>query len=336
MTIQEDIDLEAIRAATLASLSLQGLDPALLAHHAPKCVEISLNSLLQILSHVSLTDTPVVSGQLLGVDALGTLSITSTFGFVTTDSPEDYQRSRLLQARQLNQEAHILGWYQSTPLSSFWSHALVETQYQYQSDSPSSILLLLDPSSTVGSKLSLCALRLSKSFMDLYANQKFTIASLQASKLGPKDIFESLPIKVEKTFMLQPLLSSLKEETSLLPATLKSLAQPKASFSPFQELTIPSISIPETFGFSEYIERHIDYLGDCADEYAQEQWRHQGWTRFLAKEQARLSSKAENTSDIVPPSLAKVIASEPSKLETLLILNQMETYCSQLDTLIGS
>ncbi|KAI8843965.1 hypothetical protein BJ741DRAFT_589680 [Chytriomyces cf. hyalinus JEL632] len=104
-----------------------------------------------------------------------------------------------------------------------------------------------------------------------------------------------------------------------------------------------------------YLEKHLESLCEAVDDYGQEQWRWQGWNRSLQKEQQKAAQTAskkrsENAqreangqtplhseSDITapPPSLARVIANEPSRLETIMLAGQVDTWCKQIHGFAG-
>jgi len=101
--------------------------------------------------------------------------------------------------REVNSDSNSVGWYQSTYLGSYLGQAMIETQFQYQVNSPKSIVVVYgairfcngatvllkffffffmnpraDPLRTNHGSMSLRAFRLSKKVMDLYADKKFT------------------------------------------------------------------------------------------------------------------------------------------------------------------
>lgn len=354
------VDLEAVAAAALKTLNLQGLDPSLLSSEPLEKVELDALVLLQILSSTAPSCT---TGQLLGVDIKGSLQVTHSFPFpsasaAASGSEEDlsgdeqtleYQKLQLHALRELNCDAHTVGWYQSTLLGSYHTQTLIETQANYQSAFPQSIVLIYDPSRTRASGgLSLLALRLSDKFMALYEkDKKLTMESVASNKLVAKEILESLPITIRRSFLLEPMLKDWEEE---------SLPESTSFASTYPAAITTTDTDTSLFSLDDYLGRHIEYLQDCVDEYGQEQWRWQGWHRSLCKESQKLQSivskkKHENAarvqqgldplyteeelSSVSSPALTKILAQEPSRLETLLILNQMETYCEQLELCVG-
>ncbi|KAI8853101.1 hypothetical protein BC829DRAFT_382848 [Chytridium lagenaria] len=263
---------------------------------------------------------------LLGVDIAGSLEVTNYSGDESEGAAADeidgaeYQLQMLRCLRKLNFDANSVGLYVSTHLGSFWNQTIVENQYHYQKMYAQSVLIVYDHTRTVQGNLSLRALRLTDTFMELFKDKKFTMEALHAHKLTPSGIFESLPVRVRNSYLLNALLQQLEED------------------------------ITSTLGVESYLERHLEYLGDTVDEHGQEQWRWQGWNRSLQKEQAKsaqISSKkrqenaARVASGLAPlhseediltptPALAKILSTEPSRLETLIISNQIDTYCKQM------
>jgi translation initiation factor 3 subunit H len=362
------VDLEAVAAAALKTLKLEGLDPELLTSVPLEKVELDALVLLQILQHSAVS--PSVTGQLLGVDISGSLQATHSFPFVspstsaseevewTEEQTLEYQREMLHALRKLNCDANTVGWYQTTLLGSFYNQALIETQANYQSAFPQSIVLIYDPSRTVAGGLCLLALRLSDKFLALYEKEKkITMESVASQKLKASEIFESLPITIRRSFLLEPMLKDWQSDSETVSSYTSAMASPKASYLS-SNLDIPLVPVDSSlFSLDDYIGRHVEYLQDCVDEYGQEQWRWQGWHRSLCKEHQKLHSTVskkrhenstriqqgleplyteEELSTVSSPALTKILAQEPSRLETLLILNQMETYCDQLELCIGS
>ncbi|KAJ3067911.1 Eukaryotic translation initiation factor 3 subunit H [Podochytrium sp. JEL0797] len=104
-----------------------------------------------------------------------------------------------------------------------------------------------------------------------------------------------------------------------------------------------------------YLEKHLEALSEAVDDYGQEQWRWQGWNRSLQKEQQKATTlltkkRAENSqreatnqpalySDVdlatAPASLTRVLGNEPSRLETLVLAGQIETWCQQINGFAG-
>ncbi|KAJ3116396.1 Eukaryotic translation initiation factor 3 subunit H [Phlyctochytrium bullatum] len=351
-------------------VNLEGIDPAHLASKPLEEVVLDALVVMKIIKHCRDNHPITAYGQLLGVDIAGSLQVTNCFP-VTSKTQDDesegaaadeidgaeYQLQMLRCLRKLNFDANSVGLYVSTHLGSFWNQTIVENQYSYQKMYAQSVLIVYDHTRTAQGNLSLRALRLSDTFMELFKEKKFTMEALHAHKLTPSGIFESLPVRINNSFLLNALLSQI-EEDHIVDLTTP-LARPATTFlSPFP-LASPSPLSPNfdalELGNESYIERHLEYLGETVDEHGQEQWRWQGWHRQLQKEQARAAQIAakkrqENQTrasaglppvhteeDILAPTpaLQKVLSSEPSRLETLIISNQIDTYCKQVNQFAG-
>ncbi|KND01653.1 uncharacterized protein SPPG_03450 [Spizellomyces punctatus DAOM BR117] len=348
-------------------VNLEGIDPGLLESKPLHEVQLDALVVLKILKHCREYAPVTATGQLLGIDVTGTLEVTNCFPF-TSKSHEDegqdemdgaeYQLQMLRCLRKLNYDANTVGWYQSTYLGSFWNQSLIETQYNYQKTFAQSVVIVYDPTRTTQGNLCLRALRLCDGFMELYQNRKFTMESLIHNKLTPTSIFQSLPIKIRNSHLLTALLHELDEQISFPPSLENSLSLPSSTYTPRIPTNIspfsPNLDKLE-LGLESYLEKHLEYLGETVEEHGQEQWRWQGWQRNLQKEQQRLQQtiskrRLENSSraaqglppayteeDLQPTSqtLTKILANEPSRLESLIITNQIDTYCKQVTQFAG-
>jgi translation initiation factor 3 subunit H len=366
-------------------VNLEGLDPELLVSKPLEEVELDALVVLKIIKHCRDNYPDTAYGQLLGLDVAGVLEVTNCFPVTSSSSKmsnsaplaedddggfenassganrvdmmdgAEYQLQMLRCLRKLNFDASSVGLYVSTHLGSFWNQTIIENQYSYQSVYAQSVLLVYDPTKTLQGNLSLRALRLSDTFMALFKDKKFTMEALHAHKLTASGIFESLPIRIRNSSLLNALLQELESKEIESSASFIDRNQKPSS----KTHLVPSLLTPNLdalqLGTESYLERHLEYLGETVDEYGQEQWRWQGWNRSLQKEQQRfaavtLKKRAENASlvaqglplahseeDILTPSpaLAKILANEPSRLETLIISNQIDTYCKQINHFAG-
>ncbi|KAJ3023999.1 Eukaryotic translation initiation factor 3 subunit H [Thoreauomyces humboldtii] len=272
----------------------------------------------------------------------------------------EYQLQMLRCLRKLNYDANTVGWYQSTHLGSFWNQSLIETQFNYQKTFAQSVVIVYDPTRTAQGNLCLRALRLSDGFMQVYASKKFTMESLAQNKLTPTSIFESVPIKIHNSHLLTAMLHELDEQVSFPPSLSNAFSIPSTSavgsrrlptdVSPFA----PNLDALE-LGSEHYLEKHLEFLAETVDEHGQEQWRWQGWQRNLQKEQQRLQQtvakkRMENSArtaqglsptyadselEVSSPALSKLMQNEPSRLESLIISNQIDTYCKQISQFAG-
>ncbi|KAI8921700.1 hypothetical protein BC831DRAFT_404984 [Entophlyctis helioformis] len=354
-------------------------------------VQLDAVAVLKIVKHCKDLAPSTATGQLLGIDVAGTLEVTNSFPFTAkaktgasaaaanaaaaaaaataaddvdgdaaagaadedVDGGADYQLQMLRSLRTLNFDANTVGWYQSTYLGSFWNQTLIETQYNHQKAFPNAVVVIYDPARTSQGSLALRALRLSDTFMTVFESRKFTVENLMKHQLSPSTVFESVPIKLHNSHLLNALLHEINGSRTAPPQVRTALAFPPS----FLNARLPSNASPFApnydslaLGSESYLEKHLEYLAETIEEHGQEQWRWQGWQRSVQKEQQRAAQQtaykiSENAAAIaagnpppysddeikaVPQSLTNVLNKEPSRLETLVITNQIDTYCKQI------
>ena len=346
------------------------IDPRLLEDKKVVVVQLDAHVVLQIIKHCQDGPQVACTGQLLGIDIAGTLEVTNSFPFAAAhtaanardEDGAEYQIKMLRCLQELNFDTQSVGWYQSTLMGSFWNQAFIEAQYTYQKAFENSVVIIYDPVRTVqgAGSLSLRALRLTDAFMELYRKSSFTMESLMKHKLTPSAVFESLPVKIRRSHLLNVMLHELNSKRTFNPSIVSALDYPQFSFNDRIDAAVVSPLAPNLdhlqLNSDVYLEKHLEYLSETIDEHGQEQWRWQGWQRSFQKEQQKAQQnvanmKAENQAAIAagndpiyseedlkakPASLQKVIGNEPSRLETLIITNQIDEYCKQISQFVGS
>ncbi|KAI8812885.1 hypothetical protein BJ742DRAFT_792109 [Cladochytrium replicatum] len=340
------------------TVNLEGLDPSLLEEKPLEEVQLDPLVVLKITKHCRDHYPELTTGQLIGVDVNGTLEVTNCFPFTAKlgdeedgDDEAEYSLQMLRSLRKLNYDANTVGWYQSTNLGSYWNvQTLIETQFSYQTTISHSVVIVYDPTRTMQGNLCLRAMRLSDAFMEIYKTKKFTMESLAQHKMTPSSVLETLPIRVVSSPLASAFVHQLEESTSY-PATLtRSLATPRSTFD--ASLHLPTNIAPLTpnfdnlaLGSDAYLEKHLEYLGETIEDFGQEQWRWQGWQRSTQKEQAKLQQLQAKKAAGGPVSdeeinaaqlaLNRVLATEPSRLESLIKTNQIDTYAKQINQFVG-
>ncbi|KAJ3124368.1 Eukaryotic translation initiation factor 3 subunit H [Nowakowskiella sp. JEL0407] len=323
------------------------IDPKLLKSQKITKIELDPLVLLKIIKHCKDSYPNVANGQLLGIDIGSSLSISNCFPFSSSSDDSldsetasaEYQLSVLKNLRRLGYDANSVGWYQSTLLGSYWNQSLIETQYNYQKVFPAAVHLVYDPTRTVQGNLCLKGMRLTDKFMKMYAAKSFTLENLIKNKLTPSAIFESVDVEIVNSKLVNAALFELEEPG------LYSTGRDQV-LSKFDNVKIQSNFInfhPNSesleLELESYLEKHLEFLGDTVEEHGQEQWRWQGWQRNVAKEQHALkqaiAKKDDAEIDNLNAHLKKLIASEPSRLETLIITNQVDTYAKQINQFAG-
>ncbi|KAI9331940.1 hypothetical protein BDR26DRAFT_869720 [Obelidium mucronatum] len=349
----------------------------------------------------SSTSLAVPHGILLGLDIAGVLEVSNSIASIGANAPiledgsvapgpaGDHQQRMLDGLARLGFDTNIVGLYVAANMGSFWSQQLLESVYRHQKANPQSVLIVYDPLRSAQGNLSLRALRLSASTISLMASKKFTMDSIQSANATPSSLFESLPLRIKNSSLVNVMLNNL--DLSLLASLNASLES--SSFSGSLSTTAATVNATGVGASSSkhttagqqqdpllsqqslanflllspnyealdlgagesYLEKHLEALCDAVDDYGQEQWRWQGWNRSLQKEQQKATltaakKRAENVAressgqnplyteaDIATPpaSLTRVVANEPSRLETLVLSGQVDTWCKQINGFAG-
>ena len=281
-----------------------------------------------------------MTGQLLGLDVGETLEVTSSFPFpgkeggetVSEEDSAEYQMEMMRCLREVNVDNNTVGWYQSTYFSSFIDESCVETQFNYQSNIKNGVMLIYDPSRARTSGLALRAFRLTDTFMSLYSDGKITYDALaSANQTATAEVFQELPIKVRNSHLNSALLLELQDECGI---------QPNASdFSRLELNTNP------------FLEKQLQLLIECIEDLQAESNKLQHYERAVQRQKSAQSQyltkkKAEGAArrargeeplpeeDLSTNALFKPIT-KPSRLESLLITNQMSAYCQQINAFSG-
>lgn len=296
-------------------------------------VELDGLVVLKIIQHAQDHLPELVTGQLLGLDRLddgsSVLEVTSSFPYPnrTSDLEEEsgeggetYQYDMMRCLREVNFDYNTVGWYSSSLLGSHLDESTIESQFSFQTNIKKSILLVYDPLKTAQGVLSLRAFRLSPAFMELYKSSTFTKDSITKAGLSFDQIYIELPIKIHNAQLVSALLLDTDESV--------------ASSSEFERLAL---------GGESHVEKSVEYVIERLDELAAEhgklQYHQRQAQRHNAQHSAWLSKrKAENAArkaageELLPetdPSFKPL--PEPTRLESLLIENHVDEFCTQLN-----
>jgi len=289
---------------------------------------------LQILKHCRESLPDLVTGQLLGLDVEDRLEVTSCFPFPSRTSPDDdddqegaeYQIEMMHRLREVNVDNNTVGWYQSTYLGSFLNDAMIETQYNYQDNIEKSVVIVYDPLRSSQGTLSLRAFRLTKTFMAAYNPAcPMTPEMIREYELTHEDVFEELPIIIHNGALVRAMLYELD-------------AHHKPDTSARLDLSI-----------QPYIEKNLEFLCECADDLGTEQSKLQYHLRNVARQHAQQqqfwkSRQQDNirrqAEGLEPLSMSEDAVADnpifkpipsPSRLESLLVTNQIANYCAQVN-----
>jgi len=294
---------------------------------------------LKIMKHCQENLPDVVTGQLLGLDITTTLEVTNCFPFPNdaanddeentdesaANSVADYQIEMMKCLREVNVDNNAVGWYSSTYMGSFINKATIETQYNYQERINTAVVVVYDPLKTSQGSLFLKAYKLTQNFMDLYKSKSQTFTK-QRNSISFRNIFEEIPITIRNYHLVSAFLAELEETGS--------------------KIQNDSVIAALDLSSNPFLEKNMEALLECMDDLGSEQLKFQYYQRNIQRQQAQQAAwlqkrKAENLArklageELLPeedPSntIFKLVA-EPSRLESLLITNQISNYCRQIN-----
>lgn len=225
-------------------------------------VEISALATLRILKHCSGTDGSAnVSGCLLGLDNdKGDVEITNAFihpargaadfqpqekGDETTTIESatpaaSFQSDMLKLLKSANMDANIVGWFQSSTLSSFVNEATVDIQFDYQNQNGNAVMIVAD---SCDASNSLRAFRLSPEYMQLMRTIR------DRKNQGPATLITGGPVEFSlsknSVFVQVPLVTKLSildeayvfENRSKIPATVSAIRDSSSLTNAINQLT---------------------------------------------------------------------------------------------------
>lgn len=309
-----------------------------------KVVHIDGLAILKIMKHCQESLPHIVTGSLLGLSlGNGVLEITHAFPFpepredeksdvvtkICTESCNDtlpdlentepdgsgFQLEMMKMLREVNVDNNCVGWYQSIYLGSYSTQFVLETQFSYQTDpdlSPNSVVVLYDPIHTSYGDLALKCYRLTDEAIELKRSET-------NSYLDPRRIFVNVPIFIKNPSLVQALLHDIAdgEYEDVDGRTYGSCIL-------FNRLDIAT---------NTYLEKHLELLSNWIDELSVEQKKFYYYARGLNRSS---SERERDKGDIlIDMSEAWKASDAPRRLESLLIANQIKSYCEQVNKFVG-
>jgi len=295
-------------------------------------VHIEGLALLKIVKHCQESLPQLSSGSLLGLaQDNGVLEITHSFPFpdstdtkattsLTDDGADDgattlingheFQLEMMRMLREVNVDNNCVGWYQSMYLGSYSTHSLVENQLSYQTDlSPNAVVILYDPIQTSHGNLVLKCYRLTQACVQLKSQNKNEF-------LDPKLIFEQLPVKITNSSLVQGFLYDLSDGKH-------------GDYNMF-DTTFDRLDLST----SPYLEKHLEFMCTWVDDLITEQHKFQHYTRSLSRNDKKFSRTGGKKKE-EELQIAWSANDAPRRMESLLISNQIRSYCDQMDKFAG-
>jgi translation initiation factor 3 subunit H len=307
-----------------------------MSHDEEEYVKLDGLVVMKIIKHCKESLPMLVTGQLLGLDVNNVLEVTNCYPLPARgedetedndDDGSDYQMDMMRCLREVNVDNNTVGWYQSTYLGSFLDQTMIETQFNYQENIKTGVCLVYDPLKTAQGTLSLKAVRLTDSFMDLFRSGNFSQESLVKKEVTSADIFREIPIRITNSALVRALLIDFDNSNRL-----------NCDFDRLNLTTNP------------FLEKNLEFLIDCIDDLSVElnkfQYHQRNVQRIRSQQEAYLQKKKQETharrlggedvaeEDTSAMQLFKPIP-EPSRLESLLITSQVNQYCRQINSFAG-
>lgn len=326
--------------------------------------EVTLDAavVLRIVAHCRLLHPSSATGQLLGVDVESSLQVASCFPFTpkagrladddagaavaaalpsgSDDAASDAHVAMLKALQRLALHANVAGFYQSFPLGDFFNYAFIDNLYNYQKAFPWAVAIVYDPTKTAMGNLGLRALRLTDRFMSIYASdKKFNWSTVEALNFAPSHIFQYIPVHIKTSHLLSSFLAQLEADLVYPVADSFSAAlldTPASTFSNTQlqptyslDPNLDTLDLPD----ESFLEKQLEYISDCIEDYETELRRYNGWQKLLQRETQRLKYRGADIEN--HPQIQKILSNEPSKLESLLIMNQIQSYAEEVERFAG-
>lgn len=310
-------------------------------------VELDGLVVLKIIKHCKENLPQLVTGQLLGLDVKTTLQVTDCVPFPKIDENEEeeeneneeesenkgaeYQLEMMRCLREVNVDNNIAGWYTSSYMESFLNKFVIATQYKYQERIKKSVLIVYDPLRTSQGSLSIRAIRLTQPFMELYKTQAFTKESLTKGNISFDDVFEEVPVRIHNSILVNAFLGDLEVQS-----------QTNANSNNVLNCEFDRLDLST----NPFIERNLEFLIDSMDELSTEQTKFRYFQNnlqrqqvqqaaWLQKRRAENAQRKKNGEELLPeedpsnPIFKQVV--EPSRLESMLLTNQINNYCKQVN-----
>lgn len=279
----------------------------------------------------------LVQGVLLGLVVDNRLEVTNCFPFPRNAGNEEggeeldeiqYQMEMMRLLRHVNVDHLHVGWYQSCFHGSFITKAFLDSQFSYQNSIEESVALIYDPHQTSQGFPSFKAYRLTRPMMDLYKEGDFNVDGLKNSKFSFQNMFEEIPIFVKNSNLTNVLMCELNS----------------GSLQPGKKVDSFDVSSHLDLGSTTSLQMTLRQLLSITDDMSQEinkytNHQRQVFKQNQAKIQYQQKKQQENAQRVTrgeealpEEDLTKIFKPipAPSRLDTLLISNQVTNYCKQV------
>ncbi|TFK30514.1 translation initiation factor 3 subunit 3 [Coprinopsis marcescibilis] len=301
----------------------------------------------KIIKHAREAPSTTAHGLLLGLDLDGVLEISNSFplphhggddGEKGSKSIARHQASMLRSLKEVQADDSVVGFYQATTLGAFFNQSLLETQAIHQEKlRHGGIVIIHDLSQTARGNASFRAFRLTAAFLDAYKRSSFSTSSLISHRLTFSSILEEVPLRIRTNPLLSSFLGSLTRSTKASSGDV-----PPANAAPASTLA-PSFSVLDlnTTGTTRNLEQIVDSLESYRTEEGNLSYLSRQIARERAKADAYIAKRKDENQTRVAQGLAPLpeedvsrmfkIPAEPSRLDSLVLLGQIDGYAKNLE-----
>jgi len=305
----------------------------------------------KIIKHAREAPSSTAHGLLLGLDLDGILEISNSFPLPHRAGDEDdksakasarHQAAMLRSLKEVQVDDSVIGFYQATTLGAFYNQTLVDTQAIHQEKlRHGGIVIVHDLSQTARGNASFRAYRLTAAFLDAYKKSNFSTSSLMNHRLTFSSILEEVPLKIRTNPLLSAFLGTLTDTSA---GSLSGAGGERPGGSSLG----PSFTVLDlgTGG----VTRNLEQIVEAVDSYRTEEGNLSYLSRQIARERAKaenyIAKRKEENQARVAQGLAPLpeedvtrlfkIPAEPSRLESLLLLGQIDGYGKSLESVAST
>ncbi|KDQ16746.1 hypothetical protein BOTBODRAFT_129656 [Botryobasidium botryosum FD-172 SS1] len=312
---------------------------------------------MKIVKHGREAHPAPASGTLVGLDLDGKLEVSNSFPSPAPGEDEErapkfgapnpkYEERVLRSLKEVNSDSGVVGFYQTTTMGAFLTQSLVETQASnFEKLRHGGVVVVHDVTQASRGNAALRAFRMTPEFLEAHKKRKFDTQSLIDNRLTFSNILEEVPVVVRSSVLLSAFLSKLTQSPAAPPLPslgITSTSTLSDSLSPTYshlDLTSPT-----------HLSRHMESIIDTLDLYKTEEGNLAYLSRQIARERTKADAytakrRDENAARVaqgMPPlpeedvtRLFK-IPPEPSRLDSMILLGQLDGYTKSLEASTGS
>ncbi|OAX42397.1 hypothetical protein K503DRAFT_710798 [Rhizopogon vinicolor AM-OR11-026] len=315
------------------------------------CVQLDGMVITKILKHSREASSTTAHGLLLGLDLDGILEVSNSFALPNHTNDDDekatksigrYQASMLRSLKEVQGDDNVVGFYQATSLGAFFNQTLIDTQAIHQDRlRHGGVVIVHDISQTARGNASFRAFKLTPSFMDAYRRANFSTAGLVSHRLTFSSILEEIPLRVRTNALLNSYLNMLvTPSTSSFSGARPGEATTSALSPSYSVLDIGNTGLTKNLEqVAEAIDNYRTEEGNVAylsRQIAREKLRAETYVAKRKEENARRVAQGLNPLPEEDVSRLFRIPPEPSRLESMLLLGQVDAYAKSLESNAGT